>query len=105
MTLRHLVPRRRKQFRRQLWVESLEDRVTPSVTTGIELDGNVDTASTHDWDQVFADRQTVPPGTTSGALASIFLTDLVDSRGDNIFTGGGSKDGEGIQDGPWLFTH
>lgn len=94
----------RKQFLRQLSVESLEDRVTPSLTTMIELDANVDKETRHDWDQVFADRQSVPPGTTSGALASSFVADAVNSNADDIFTGGGSKDTQGIQDGQWLFT-
>src|SRR4051794_38625744 len=73
-------------------VEQLEDRVTPSLTGLFELDGNVTTTTSHDWDQVFADNQTNPPGTTSGALASTFVTDKVNSNADDIFTGGGSKD-------------
>ena len=32
------------------------------------------------------------------------MTDAVNSNTDDIFTGGGSKDTQGIQDGPWLFT-
>src|SRR4029453_60353 len=51
------------------------------------------------------DNQTKPPGTTSGALASSFVTDAFNSRSDDIFTGGGSKDTLGIQDGQWLFAN
>src|SRR5262249_40227830 len=83
------------------------------VTAGVfELDGNVttgvlgasgSTTTSHDWDQVFAD---VTNGTsTSGAIAVSFVTDAVSSNGDDIFTGGGSKDTQGIQQGPWLFTN
>src|SRR6476619_6800641 len=73
---------------RRLSVERLEDRVTPSLLAGFELDGNTttgvlgssgSTATSHDWDQVFADNNTVPP-TTSGALASSFVTDAVNSN-------------------------
>jgi hypothetical protein len=78
-----------------------------------ELDGNAttgvlgtsgSTTTSHDWDQVFADNQTTPPGTTSGAVASSFVTDQVNLNSDDIFTGGGSKDTNGLQDGPWLFS-
>jgi hypothetical protein len=48
-----------------LRVEQLETRVTPSVNpaTPFELDANVTTqsATTHDWDQVFADNNVVAP--------------------------------------------
>jgi uncharacterized repeat protein (TIGR01451 family) len=87
-----------------LRVERLEDRVTPSVTGVFELDGNATTTTTHDWDQVFADSQAVPPTHTSGAVASSFVTDKVNSTADDIFQGGGSKDTQGIQSGQWLFT-
>lgn len=96
------VARQRRLFLRQLCVEPLEDRVNPSVTSVFELDANVDKQTTHDWDQVFADRQTIPPGTTSGAVAASFLTDPVGSNGDDSFTGGSSKDTQGIQQSPWL---
>ncbi len=86
----------RKQSRSCPHLEQLEDRTTPSVTSVFELDANVDTASTHDWDEVFDG--------TSGALAASFVTDAVNSNTDDIFTGGGSKDTQGIQDGQWLFT-
>src|SRR5262249_25573220 len=33
-----------------------------------------------------------------------FVTDAVNSKDDDIFTGGGSKDTLGIQQGQWLFT-
>jgi len=94
-------PRHRQH---RLAFENLEDRSVPSVTSVFELDANVVTTATHDWDQVFADNQSDPPGTTSGALASSFVTDAFNSRSDDIFTGGGSKDTLGIQDGQWLFT-
>src|SRR5262249_19548459 len=44
-------------------------------------------------------------GAVSKANAGSFVTDAVNSRSDDIFTGGGSKDTLGIQPGPWLFTH
>src|SRR5262249_16425452 len=82
------------------------------VAAGVfELDGNAttgvlgpsgSTTTSHDWDQVFAD---VTNGTsTSGALAASFVTDAVNTTNDDIFTGGGSKDTLGIQQGQWLFT-
>jgi uncharacterized repeat protein (TIGR01451 family) len=86
-------------------LERLEDRVTPSILGTFELDGNAQTGvlgtsgsttTSHDWDQVFAG--------TSGAIATAFKTDAVNSTSDDIFTGGGSKDTNGIQAGPWLFT-
>jgi uncharacterized repeat protein (TIGR01451 family) len=90
-------------------LERLEDRVTPSVNPSIlsnfELDGNAQTGvlgtsgsttTSHDWDQVFAG--------SSGAIANAFITDKVNTTSDDIFTGGGSKDTNGIQAGPWLFT-
>src|SRR5262245_32010187 len=82
----------------------LEDRVVLSLLGTFELDGNAttgvlgssgSTTTSHDWDQVFND---VSNGTaTSGALASSFVTDKVNSNTDDIFTGGGSKDTLGIQ--------
>src|SRR5262249_45607613 len=41
---------------------------------------------------------------TSKANAGSFVNDLVNSTSDDIFTGGGSKDTNGLQSGPWLFT-
>src|SRR5690242_3132254 len=96
-------PRRRRWC--QPWLEVLEGRVTPSLLGTFELDGNVQTGvlgssgsttTSHDWDQVFAG--------SSGALATSFDTDKVNSNTDDIFTGGGSKDTLGIQQGKWLFT-
>jgi uncharacterized repeat protein (TIGR01451 family) len=93
-------------------LEPLEDRITPSILGTFELDANVttgvlgtsgSTTTSHDWDQVFADNNVVPPP-SSGAIASAFVTDAFNSRSDAIFTGGGSKDTQGIQEGPWLFT-
>ena len=88
--------------RSHLRVEQLEDRTTPTINpaTPLELDGDVTTNTAPDWDQIFADGNVVPPS-VSGALASAFLSDAVNSREDNTFTGGGSKDIRGIQDGPW----
>jgi hypothetical protein len=100
----------RKQFRPRL--ERLEARVTPSVLSTFELDGNTTTGAlgtlgsatgSHDWDQIYADSNAAPPP-VSGARASAFVTDPVNSNTDNIFTGGGSKDISGIQEGPWLYT-
>jgi uncharacterized repeat protein (TIGR01451 family) len=82
------------------------------VAAGVfELDGNAttgvlgtsgSTTTSHDWDQVFNDATNAT--STSGALASSFVTDAVNTTSDTIFTGGGSKDTQGIQQGPWLFT-
>src|SRR5262245_39639426 len=94
-----------RQSSRRIRVELLEDRSTPSVLSTFELDGNVatgtlgtsgSTTTSHDWDEVFAG--------TSGALATAFVTDAVNSNTDDIYTGGGSKDTLGIQQGQWLFT-
>src|SRR5947209_6422934 len=111
----------KRPFRRQqqrLLLEQLENRVTPSILGTFELDGNAttgvlgtsgSTTTSHDWDQVFADTGSSTSGTcnkcaTSGALTASFVTDKVTSNSDDIFTGGGSKDISGIQQGPWLFT-
>src|SRR5262245_48116719 len=72
-------------FRPQLLVEKLEDRITPSLLGTFELDGNVMTGvlgnsgsatTSHDWDQAFADNNSVPPP-ISGALTSAFVSDAV----------------------------
>src|SRR5262249_10585198 len=81
---------------------SLPDGVPPNL---FELDGNttVDVSGSHDWNQVFSDFQ----GTTtnaSGARAVDFVNDAINTTKDNIYTGGGSKDVSGIQQGPWLWT-
>jgi uncharacterized repeat protein (TIGR01451 family)/fimbrial isopeptide formation D2 family protein len=73
-------------------------------STAFELDGNIDHSGTnHDWDQVHTDFLN---GNTllSGADNVEFITDLVDTTADDIFTGGGSKDQQLIQTGPWLWT-
>jgi uncharacterized repeat protein (TIGR01451 family) len=73
-------------------------------STAFELDGNIDhTGANHDWDQVKADFNN---GNTllSGADNVQFITDLVNTTSDDIFTGGGSKDQQLIQGGPWLWT-
>src|SRR5262249_59589665 len=78
-------------------LELLEARITPSLLGTFELDGNAttgvlgasgSTTTSHDSDQVFAG--------TSGALANAFITDKVRSNTDDIFTGGASKDPQGI---------
>src|SRR5215468_9086848 len=61
----------------------------------LELDGNAVTAGTHDWDKIFAG--------ISGATASAFVADAVNSPNDDIFKAS-SKESQGIQQGPWLFT-
>src|SRR5439155_3475445 len=65
-----------------------------------ELDGNAvnDAAAGDDWANVLF-------GNGGGATAHSFVTDAVSSRSDDIFTGGGSKDTLGIQQGKWLFTN
>src|SRR5262249_55424670 len=93
--------RQQSSPRCSLRVEQLENRLTPSLNpaTPFELDGNVTPpAPTHDWDQVFNPAQFGP----SGALATAFVTDQVNSTADDIFQGGGSKDTLGIQSGQWL---
>src|SRR5829696_5470562 len=99
---------RRAPARRSIRVEQLECRTTPTLLSVFELDANVatgvlgtmgSTTTSHDWDQVYADSVAVPPGSTSGALASSFVTDKVNSNTDDIYTGGGSKDTLGIEDG------
>jgi uncharacterized repeat protein (TIGR01451 family) len=82
------------------------------VAAGVfELDGNAttgvlgtsgSTTTSHDWDQVFNDVTNMT--STSGALAASFVSEAVSTTADTIFTGGGSKDTNGIQQGPWLFT-
>src|SRR5262249_41979712 len=98
-------PQRKPSWPRcALRLEQLEDRVTPSIsaTTPFELDGNVATTTSHDWDQIYADAQNNTK--TSAAVASGFITDAVNTTKDDIFTGGGSKDTLSIQQGQWLFT-
>jgi uncharacterized repeat protein (TIGR01451 family) len=80
-----------------------------NATTGV-LGSSGSTTTSHDWDQIFADAGSpsgsgsFTAGATSKANAGSFVTDVVDSTSDDIFTGGGSKDTLGIQNGPWLFT-
>src|SRR5262249_37437081 len=90
----------------------LEDRVVLSLLSTFELDGNAttgvlgasgSTTTSHDWDHVFAITN-VDPSPVTGALASPLVTDALNSNNDDIFTGGGSKDTLGIQQGKWLFT-
>jgi uncharacterized repeat protein (TIGR01451 family) len=95
---------------------------TDGVPLGLfELDGNAQTGvldgpnasqtTSHDWDQVFADAGSPATsgsfdnvGPVSGARVGSFVTDKINTTADDIFTGGGSKDTNGIQNGPWLFT-
>src|SRR5262249_20172001 len=81
-----------------------------TATTGV-LGTSGSTTTSHDWDQVFADAgspatsgsfDTVGP--LSGARVGSFVTDKINTTQDDIFQGGGSKDTNGIQEGPWLFT-
>jgi len=103
---------RRGRVERRSRLELLENRRLLSVLGTFELDGNTttgvlgssgSTTVSHDWDQVFADNGVTPPP-VSGAVASSFVTDKVNSNTDDIFTGGGSKDILGVQQGQWLFT-
>jgi uncharacterized repeat protein (TIGR01451 family) len=55
-----------------------------------ELDGNATTQSTHDWDQVYNDRNG-PPFSSSGADNLVFTSDTF-GAGDDILTGGSTKD-------------
>src|SRR5215211_6670200 len=96
--------RRRTTSKRGYRAELLERRRLLSVTSTFELDGNVATTTTHDWSQIYADNNVIPPP-VSGAYASSFVTDKVNTTADDIFTGGGSKDTLGIQSGRWLFTN
>jgi uncharacterized repeat protein (TIGR01451 family) len=102
--------RKHHSRRSHLRVEQLEDRTTPSLLSTFELDGNATTTTSHDWDQVFADAgspsalgsTSFANGPLSGALAGGFTKDVTNSNTDDIFTGGGSKDTNGIHN--WLFT-
>src|SRR2546423_10211788 len=95
---------RRENQEQQSRLELLENRRLLSVLGTFELDGNAisgalgasgSTNVSHDWDQVFADNGATPPP-SSGAIASSFVTDKVNSNADDIFQGGGSKDTLGI---------
>jgi hypothetical protein len=65
-----------------------------------QLDGDATTDGLpgEDWDIVLI-------GNGGSAIASVFLTDPVNTNADDIFFGSGSKDTVGIQAGPWLFTN
>ena len=78
-----------RRLRRAAQLEALELRRLLTVTSTFELDANVVRSTTHDWDQIYADHLTDPVGTSSGAVASAFVTDKVNSNTDDIFTGGG----------------
>jgi hypothetical protein len=67
-----------------------------------ELDGNAlndPNVAGDDWSNALHDF-----GNGGGSTASQFVTDQVNDRADDIFTGGGSKDTLGIQQGAWAFT-
>lgn len=80
------------------------------VAAGVfELDGNAtagllgtagSAVPSHDWDQVF--RDAVNRTSTSGAIAASFVTDVVKSSRDDVFTDR-PRDTRGIQAGPWRF--
>src|SRR5439155_21273088 len=65
-----------------------------------ELDGNAadDATAGDDWANGLL-------GNGGSGVAHSFVTDAVNSRTDDIFQGGGSKDTLGIQSGKWLFTN
>src|SRR5205807_392054 len=65
-----------------------------------ELDGNA-----FDDPQVAGDDWSNTLFGTSSAVAHSFVTDAVNAQTDDIFTGGGSKDTLGIQQGQWLFKN
>jgi len=68
-----------------------------------ELDANAvnDAAAGDDWGNALP----YPGHAAAGnALATSFVTDPTNTTADNIFQGGGSKDNQGIQQGPWLYT-
>jgi hypothetical protein len=73
---------------------------SPRLPSGpFQLDGDATTDGSRgdDWDVVLL-------GNGGSAIASVFLTDPVNTNADDIFFLGGSKDTLGIQAGPWLFT-
>jgi uncharacterized repeat protein (TIGR01451 family) len=66
----------------------------------LELDGNAlndPAVARDDWANVVF-------GDGGSALAHSFVTDAVNSPRDDVFTGRGSTDTQGIQAGPWKFT-
>src|SRR5215813_13022887 len=68
-----------------------------------ELDGNATVQSTHDWNQVYADNTASPKTNTAGAIASAFATDGT-GAGDDILTGGQTKDPQDFPDWQWKQT-
>src|SRR5262249_34637917 len=64
-----------------------------------ELDGDATHVTAHDWDQVWNDSKTNPAGTTSGATALSFVTET--NLNASIFTGGGSKDPQDVNQWAW----
>jgi hypothetical protein len=77
------------------------DRVMGYVgdATTFELDGNAIHNIGHDWDQVYADRNG-PPYPNSGAISQAFKVDGLDA-GDDILTGGSTKDVHDISSWAW----
>ena len=67
--------------------------------TTFELDGNAVHNTGHDWDQVYADRNG-PPYPNSGAINQAFKVDGFDA-GDDILTGGSTKDVNNISSWAW----
>src|SRR5262245_10275043 len=46
--------------------------------TLFEVEGNASKETTHDWNQVYADKLATPNTNTAGAIASAFITDGFD---------------------------
>src|SRR5262249_50359273 len=99
-------------------LEQLEDRITPATapfaSAPLQLQGDVFSATAHDWNQVWLDAGS--PNTVgasgqfdsthnqnSAAVAGGFTVDAVNKTTDFGFTGGGSKDIYDIT--KWLYTN
>jgi hypothetical protein len=84
-------------------VFQLDGNATTQPGTSDPVNNQSNTTGTHDWDQVYADRNYTgnPPFPTSGAQSQAFVTDGF-GAGDSILTGGGTKDINDIQ-ANWLW--
>ena len=67
--------------------------------TTFELDGNATTQSSHDWDQVYADKLAGNTA-TSGADNLVWVADTF-GQGDDILTGGSTKDTQDLSSWLW----